>query len=200
MKTFSFLLFINFITVGIFADNTQPTVPLEFYNICGDIYNEFNKDRGPDQIVLLEKIDLIRNHATDKNIPGNDLFAGLLAYFMYGDSRIDLAIQAIDEVMSTINDKYRMFVSPLLFLFFGECIIKYNEYEMALNVFQNLKEIHLNDSRNNKNKIASMRIAYANEPTRIADYYIAYLKDKIDNTNENIDKFKEKYPNFWRLN
>jgi hypothetical protein len=71
---------------------------------------------------------------------------------------------------------------------------------MALNVFQDLKEIHLNDSRNNENKIASMRIAYANEPTRIADYYIAYLKDKINDTTENIEKFKEEYPNFWRLN
>jgi hypothetical protein len=200
MKRFSFLVSIIFIASGIFSDNTKSTVPFEFYNICGDIYTEFNKNSGPDQIILLEKINLVRNYADDKNIHGNDLFAGLLAYFIYGNNRIDLAIQALNEVISISNDKYRMVVPSLLVLFLGECMIKYNEYESALNAFQDLKKMHLMDSVNNKNKIAPMRIAYANEPTRIADYYIAYLNDKINSTDENIEKFKKEYPNFWRLN
>ncbi|GHU21329.1 hypothetical protein FACS1894172_14580 [Spirochaetia bacterium] len=82
----------------------------------------------------------------------------------------------------------------------GALFLRYGDYENALNTFKDMKNFHLEKiSYDSEEEKEFLRVRYSDEPTRLADYYIAYCNDTIDNTNINIQIFEQKYPDFWRI-
>ncbi|GMO57144.1 MAG: hypothetical protein Ta2A_02640 [Treponemataceae bacterium] len=186
--------------IEVFAqDNSE--FPYEFVSLSGDIYYEFNKNEGPDQAVLSALINKLTQHGQNKDSRYNDMYVSLLNSITYSNSNTDLAFQSILNVMQLSINKYNMyFISPYWNLMLGELFLRYADYENALGAFQDMKELHLNKiSFDNEEEEKLLRVRYSDEPTRLADFYIAYCNDKIKNTNKNSKALERKYPNFWRI-
>jgi tetratricopeptide (TPR) repeat protein len=175
--------------------------PYEFISICGDMYYEFNKNNGPDVNMLNETIKNLQKCASEENLMYNDLYVSLLNSIIYVNSRTDYALKSIVNLMDLAINKYNMyFASPYWHLILGEILIRYGDYEKALGEFIIMKELHLSKiSFDSEDEKRLLRVLYSEEPTRLADFYIAYCTDEINTTNVNMEGFKKMYYDFWRI-
>jgi hypothetical protein len=200
MLKFVSILLLNIIGLNVFSQD-NPEFPYEFISICGDMYYEFNKKEGPDVNMLNESIRKLQKYAVDEESIYSDLYISLLNSIIYGNNRTEYALRSIVNVMDLAINKYDMyFASPYWHLILGEILIKYYDYEKALGEFIVMKELHLSKiSFDDENEKQLLRVLYSEEPTRLADFYIAYCTDEINETNINIEEFKKRYHDFWKI-
>jgi hypothetical protein len=195
-----FILLFSIIRIELFAqDNSE--FPYEFVSISGDIYYEFNKNEGPDQKILETLNNKLIKNAQDKNSLYNDMYVSLVNSISNSNINTELAFKSILNVMELAFNKYDMyFASPYWNLMLGELFLRYGDYGNALDAFQKMKEFHLNKiSFDNEEEEKLLRVQYSSEPTRLADFYIAYCNDKIKNSDTNIKIFEQIYPYFWKI-
>jgi hypothetical protein len=161
----------------LFYTNIKRTSPIEFISDCNNIYKEFNQQEGPNSENMSTIMKNIVNKILDVNAYNRDLYYSLLHYTFTKEPFLKYNIMlTLDRFM---KDRFGDNTSPLLLLYMGEALLEFGKTDEALKTFIVLKSI-------DKNSIVS-------------DYYIAYITDKINNTSQNIDKFKIDNPNFWAL-
>jgi hypothetical protein len=200
MKKHVIILFIAVISSLAFADDTISALPVDFINICGDIYMEFNKNDGPNSNIVNERINKTYQLALDVGSGNVALYFFLMSYFLHPRSEMNLAMEDVNEMLTLANERYHTSAPPLLYLFLGECLIRSSAYDNALNTFKILKATHLMDAGDSESLAPNMRMAYAKDPPRMAEYYIALLTDEINKTQKNMAAFKKTHPTFYRLN
>jgi hypothetical protein len=161
----------------LFKADIKRTSPSEFIVNCNNLYNEFNKQEGPSSENIGNIMKNVSGKIRDKNAYNRDLYYSLLSYSFTKEPVLQFNIML--TLGRFINDRFGETTSPLFFLYMGESLLNSGNSNMALEIFNTLKSM--------------------DEKSLIADYYIAYITDKLKNTNQNINKFKAGNPDFWML-
>jgi len=177
----AFVIIFLFVNINGFTQ-THYLTPTHFLSICDVIFNEYNKNEGPDPIILSKNITIIEAYAKNKTVVAHDLYYSLYSFFNNMNNP-NIALSIISSLTDNIVNKYHSFPPPLLDLFLGEMLIRCNEYKLALEIFQSTYD--------------SYEKLYRQFP--VIDFYIAFLNDKINNTDRFINQFKEKNSTFWLL-
>jgi hypothetical protein len=150
--------------------------PNEFIDICNELYTMYNSNEGVNNQKLTEILNNIIGKINNTTEANRDIYYSFLQYFRFYDQYPEIALSIIlalgDHIIYETDE-----MIPLLTLYAGEASIKSGTDERALSFFTGLKNID-NDSI-------------------VADYYIAVLNDKRNNTTKNIDEFKSIHQTFW---
>lgn len=152
--------------------------PNNFFNSCGELYSMYNTNEGLNNQRLTEILRDIVNVINTPTAYNRDIYYSFIQYFRYYDQYPEIALSIIlalgDHILYLTNETI-----PLLVVYAGEALIKTGNDDRALTYFSALKAIDNN--------------------SMVAEYYIAMLTDKRDNTGRNIGEFRNKYPDFWMI-
>jgi hypothetical protein len=160
----------------LFEADIKRSNPDEFINFCNNIYEEFNNVTGPSNAKLKQYMSEVEKKVKDKNTSNRDLYYNLM-YYSLKTSTPFIALKTMLALENNIHKIGDEGTSPLFYLYMGESSLNRGDLKSALVLFETLKKMH---------------------PTsKIAEYYIAFTKDKIDKTSKNLNAFKKGNPDFW---
>jgi hypothetical protein len=160
----------------LFAADMKRSNPDEFINFCNKIYEDFNSTAGPSNAKLMQYMAEVDKKVKDKNASNRDLYYNLMYYSL----KINNPFIALKTMLALENNIHKIGsegTSPLFYLYMGESSLNRGYLKSALALFETIKKMH--------------------PKSKIAEYYIAYTKDKIDKTSKNMDAFKKGNPDFW---
>jgi hypothetical protein len=162
----------------VYKMNISRNRPNEFINICSDLYNMYNSNEGVDNQKLTEILNNIIVKIKNTAEANRDIYYSLFQYFQFYNQYPEIALNimlALGDHMIYETDE----MIPLILLYSGEASFKSGNIEKSLLYFNGLKSI-------DRNSI-------------VADYYIALLNDRKNNTIHNMNEFKNKYQIFWMI-
>jgi hypothetical protein len=172
----------NFIPNWVFFESKQikrDKNKKAFFQICDSIYKEFNRITGPDGQKITEYMKQIVETVNNQKMSNRDIYYSLFMYNMASDNT-DISFGIIYTLQKYIKDTNKGNIPALLWLYYGESLLRMGVDTIALEAFKDLKQ--------------------QDKDSLIADYYIARIEDKQNKTEENMKKFKQKNPNFWTTN
>jgi hypothetical protein len=160
----------------LFKADLKRTTPDEFVNFCNKIYDDFNSTAGPNSTKLAQYMVEADKKVKDKKANNRDLYYNLL-YYTLNDNGPNIGFKTMFALERNMHNLGVKKTSPLFYLYMGESLINNGEMQKALIVFDTMKKI--------------------DPASKIAEYYIAFTKDKIDKTSKNLNAFKKGNPDFW---
>lgn len=152
--------------------------PNEFINICNELYNMYNSNEGVNNQKLIEILNNIIGKINNTTEANRDIYYSFFQYFRFYNQYPEIALNIIlalgDHIIYETDE-----MIPLLILYAGEASFKSGNFERALSFFVGLKN--------------------TDNGSIVADYYMAVLKDKENNTTNNMDEFKKIHQTFWMV-
>jgi hypothetical protein len=160
----------------LFKADLKRAKPEEFVNFCNKIYNEFNGSSGPDTSKIAKYMSEVAIKIKDKRASNRDLYYSLL-YYSLNDNGPYVGFKTMMALESNMHKLGVKKTSPLFYLYMGESLLNSGDIGGASVVFDTMKKI--------------------DPESKIAEYYIAFTKDKMNKTSKNVDAFKKSNPDFW---
>jgi hypothetical protein len=158
--------------------NILREMPDEFMNICNELYNMYNSNEGINNQRLMEILNNIIGKINNAAESNRDIYYSFFQYFQFYNQYPEIALNIIlalgDHIIHETDE-----MITLLILYAGEASLKSGNFERALSFFVGLRSV--------------------DSDSIVADYYIALLNDKKNNTTNNMDEFKRTHQTFWMV-